>query len=165
MKRWTSPLLLAIALITAAVLLRGRGRLPETPEDAVSALFDAAERGDAAGYLRLLSGDLKTSVESTRSQLGSEGFAENLRLSVRGIKSFAISRAGSAPPDTAALEVELVFVDRNELQRFVLVQQNGGWAITALDKAQMRKPPVPYGTPVFEEGRGEGTEGPRDKGK
>ena len=142
---------LVVVLVAAAVLMRGRGRLPETPEDAVSAMFDAAGRGDAATYLNLLTGDLKGSVENSRSQLGAEGFSESLRRSVAGIKSFAVNRAPEATPGGTALDVELVFVDRNEMQRFFLVPQGGGWAIAAIDKAQMRKPPVAYGTPVFEE--------------
>lgn len=151
MKRWGAPVALIVLLAAVALLMRGRGRLPETPEDTVTALFDAAERGDAAGYLRLLTGELRISVESTRSQLGPDKYVESLRRSVAGIKNFAMFRSAAAAPGNVGLDVELVFVDRNELQRFLLVEQNGGWAIAAIERAEMRKPPVPYGTPVFEE--------------
>ena len=47
-------------------------------------------------------------------------------------------------------DVEIVFADRNERQRMLLVPERGGWAIASLEQAQMLKPPIPYGTPVFE---------------
>ena len=32
----------------------------------------------------------------------------------------------------------------------LLERKQGGWAISAIEAAQMLKPPIPYGTPVFE---------------
>jgi hypothetical protein len=150
-KRWGVPIVLAVGLVAVAGLLRGKGGLPKTPEDTIDALFDAAGRGDAAAYVRLLTGELKTTVESTRSQLGAEAYAESLRRTVSGIKGRATSRGGGDSSGSVALDVTLVFVDRHELQRFLLVEQGGGWAIAAISRAEMRKPPVAYGTPVFDE--------------
>ena len=82
-----------------------------------------------------------------------------------GIKGLAKTRGDDAslafpsvgqlrvPPNgrAVALDVELVFADRNERQRMLLVPQGNGWVITSIDTAQVIEPPVRYGTPVFEE--------------
>ncbi len=140
-----------VALVAVAFLLRGRDRLPQTPEDAVSAFFDAAGRGDDDAYLRLVAGQLRESLENTRDQLGTEAFRKDIQRSVAGIKGLAITQSNEARPGTTAIDVEIVFADRNERQRMLLVQTRNGWAITDIDKATMVKPPIPYGTPVFEE--------------
>ena len=109
-------------------------------------------RGDAPAYLATLAGTLRSSFESTRAQIGAEAFAASLRESVAGIKGFAISPVGESSPDRAELDVELVFSDRNERQRFVLVRQSGGWLVARIDKADTVKPPIPYDAPVFDTG-------------
>lgn len=144
-------IVVVLALIAAAFLLRGRDWLPTTPEDAVSAFFDAAGRGDDAAYLRLVGGELKISLEHTRAQLGAEGFRKELQRSAAGIKGLAVTRSGNAPPGRVSLDVDIVFVDRNERQRVLLVQEGSGWQITSIKPAATVKPPIPYGTPVFAE--------------
>ena len=153
MKRSGTFIALAVVLAVAAFLLRGKGR--QTPEDAARSLFEAAQRGDAAAYMALLTGRLRTAVESTQSQLGPDAFADSLRRSVAGIKGIGMSRAADAPAGNVALEVELTFADRNERQRFELAPQGGGWVIAAIDKAEVRNPSIPYGTPVFDDGSAE----------
>jgi hypothetical protein len=163
-KRWALPIALAVGLAAIALLLRGRGRLPETPDDTVAAFFDLAGKGDDVGYLRLVTGTLRSTLESTRSQLGAELFRENLRQSTRGMRGFAVQRGSDPPPGGVALEVELVFSDRNEKQRFLLIEEGNGWAICDIQKATMVKPPVPYGTPVFEEEAGKAESGKPNAG-
>ena len=99
-----------------------------------------------------MTGTLRSSFESTQSQIGAEAFAASLRESVAGMKGLAISPVGESSPDRAELDVELVFSDRNQRQRFVLLRQSGGWLIAAIDKADTVKPPIPYGAPVFDTG-------------
>jgi len=142
--------MLAIVLAAVALLLRGKGRLPPTPDEAVKSHFQAAERGDAPAYLATLTGALRSSFESTQAQIGAEGFAASLRESVAGMKSFAISPAGEVSPAEAELDVELVFADRNQRQRFVLIRQSGGWLVARIDKAETIKPPIPYGATVYD---------------
>ncbi len=149
-KRSAMSVILAVALATVAIALRGKGRLPDTPEDAVRALLLAAQDGETSVYLSLLSGSLKESFEATRSQLGAAAFRDSLRNSVAGMKGFAVSRSGESSEDRAALDVELVFSDRSEHQRFVLVRQHGGWATAAIDRAAVDKPAMPYNAPVFD---------------
>ena len=49
------------------------------------------------------------------------------------------------------LEVDLEFADRYERQRIGLVEQAGGWAIASITASELVRPPVSYGTPVYEE--------------
>ena len=149
------PTILVLVLVAVALLLRGKGRLPPTPDDAVNLLFQAAQSGDAPGYLAVLSGPLRTSFESTQSQIGAAAFAASLRESVAGMKGLAISPIGESSLDRAERDVELVFSDRNERQRFVLLRQGSGWLVTQIDKADRVKSPIPYGAPVFDAGESE----------
>ena len=151
MKKPILPILIVVLLIAAALALRGRGRLPDTPEKAVTELFAAASEGDDRAYLRLLTGGLRDSLENARNQAGVDAFRESLRRSATGIKGLAVTRADETGADLVALDVEIVFADRNERQRMLLELQRGGWAITDIQPAQMVKPPIPYGTPVSQE--------------
>jgi hypothetical protein len=149
-KRITVPAMLVLALAIVAIALRGKGRLAQTPEEAVNLFFQAAQRGDAPAFLAVLTGTLRSSFESTRSQIGAAAFVAGLRESVAGIKGFAVSAAGRSQPGQAELDVELVFSDHNERQRFVLLRQSGGWLVASIDKADVVKPPSPYGAPAFD---------------
>jgi len=150
-----------VALVVLAFLLRSRDRLPQSPEDTVSAFFDAAGRGDDDAYLRLVWGQLRESLGNTRDQLGADAFRKDIQRSVAGIKGLAITQSNDARPGTTAIDVEIVFADRNERQRMLLLQERNGWVITSIEKATMVKPPIPYGTPVFEEPQpaGDGAKG------
>jgi hypothetical protein len=145
------PIVVIVLLIVAAFALRSRERLPETPEETVTELFAAASEGDDRAYLRLLTGELRKSLEHARSQAGVEAFRAELRRSMQGVKGHALTRSDDAPSGMVAIDVELTFVDRNEVQRMLLEPRSGGWAISSIGAAQMVKPPIPYGTPVYEE--------------
>ena len=149
--KWIAHVIVLAALAAGALLLRNRDQRPDTPEATLSAFFDAAGRGDDASYLRLAGGALARSLEETRREQGPAAFREQLRRSNAGLKGLAVSRAADAPSDGVALSLELVFADRVERQRALLVPQGAGWAITSLTTATHQKPAVPYGTPVFEE--------------
>jgi hypothetical protein len=129
-------------------VLRNRDQLPATPEAAVSALFDAASRGDDAIYLKLLAGDLRRSLEDSRSQMGVEAFRKGLKQSTAGLKAVATSAAG-ATGDQTLLDVDLVFADRNERQSIALAPKDNGWQVVSISAAVFQKPDVLYGTPVF----------------
>ncbi len=151
MKKRALQLVVVLGLVALAFVLRSRGSLPGTPEDAVSAFFDAAGNGDDDAYLRLVDGELRESLEHTRAQLGAQAFRRSLERSSHGIKGLAVTRSGNAPPGLVALNVEIVFTDRNERQRMLLLQKRTGWVITSIEGATMVKPSIPYGTPVFVE--------------
>jgi hypothetical protein len=153
-KRWALPIGVAAALAVAAFALRGRSRQPETADGTVSAFFAAAKAGDDDAYVRLTSGQLRATLENTRSQLGAAAFRESLRQTAAGIKGLATTAGSDAPPGQTAVEVDIVFADRNERQRMFLAPLGAGWTIDAITAADMRKPSVPYGTPVFDEASG-----------
>jgi hypothetical protein len=159
-KKWLPQALLVMLLAVLALLLRGRDRLPETPEKTVTEFFTAAGEGDDRAYLRLVTGELRESLEHARSQEGAEAFRQGLRRSTAGLKGHATSRLGDARPfgggseishrwdGPVALEVTLIFPDRHEIQTMRFEPTGGGWAIAAIEQARMVKPPIPYCTPV-----------------
>jgi len=149
-KKWLPHLLLVVLLVGLALTLRNRDRLPETPEKTVTEFFLAAGEGDDRAYLRLATGALRKSLEQARRESGAEAFRRGLRRSAGGIKGLAVTRADDAPAPLAAVDVEIVFADRNERQRMLLEPIRGGWAIASIEQAEMVKPPVAYGTPVSE---------------
>jgi len=164
-KPWVWKALVAVGLVALAIALRGRKpaqpasgtaprlfrRGPETPEATVTAFFDAASRGDPSAYLGLTTGGVRARLDGNRSELGPDGFKAEIQRSARDVKGLAVSRSADQPPEGVALDVELVFLDRNERQRFTLLPSGGGWLIAGITPAQTAKPAIPYGTPVFEE--------------
>ncbi len=159
MKPWVWKALVAAGLVALALALRGRkpagptraGGAQGKPEDLVTAFFDAAARGDASAYLALTTGGVRARLEGSRSELGADGFKAEIQRSAVDVKGLAVSRAAEQPPEGVALDVELVFIDRNERQRFTLLASGSGWRIADITPAQTVKPAIPYGTPVFEE--------------
>jgi len=151
MKRRIAQILLVLGLCFLAVVLRRRDDLPKTPEDTVSAFFDAAANGDDDTYLKLVSGRLRESLQYDRDQIGIRAFRDNLRRSASGIKGLAITRKDGAPADQVGLDLEIVFADRNERQQILLARQGNGWVITSIDSAVTTSPSKPYGSPVYEE--------------
>jgi len=166
-KTWGLRILVIATLAVSAFWLRGRGPPPPAPgsidsppsseapdwseaSKTVTDFFQAAGEGDDEAYLDLLDGPLRRSLEETRSELGVEEFRRMLRRSVEAIKGLAVTPGEGAPGGGLALDVEIVFADRNEYQRMVLSGKGRAWRITSIDKARMVKPAVPYGTPVFE---------------
>ena len=148
--RTAVALVLVAALAVAGFVFRGRDQLPKSPEATVSEFFDAASQGDDRAYLRLLDGGLRRSLSAERSQQGADAFRDGIRRTAAGIKGLATMPNSDAPDGMVALDVDIVFADRNENQRILLAPKGNGWAIVSIDAAQMSKPPIPYGTPVFE---------------
>jgi len=66
---------------------------------------------------------------------------------VRGLAVRA-SEKQEAGPDRVRLPVELVYVDRNELQTYVLHREGTGWRIGRIDPVRSAPTLIPYGTPV-----------------
>ncbi|GAB6167395.1 hypothetical protein JCM19992_33950 [Thermostilla marina] len=150
MKRRGWQIALVAALIVLAVVLQRRNRLPDSPERAVTAFFDAAEAGDDSAYLRLTDGELKNRLEATRREQGADAFRRALKQTAQGLKALNMIRAPESSEERVVLDVDLVYEDRSERQRFTLEKRSGGWIITALESAEYYQPEIPYGTPVFE---------------
>ncbi len=176
--RTTVAVVLVMGLVVVGLVLRGRDRLAATPEAAgwvlpgrdrlqatpeavVSEFFDAAKRGDDRAYLRFVDGELRKSLAAERSQQGGEAFREGIRRTAAGIKGLATMPSSDAPDGMVALDVDIVFADRIESQRMLLRPKGNGWIIASIGAAQMSKPPVAYGTPVFESVDNQSTESPQ----
>lgn len=151
MRNWILGIAMGAGLVVLALLLRNRDELPETPTAAVSALIDAARGADAGAYLKLTSGPLRAKLEQTQTEMGNDGFQQYLRQFGEGIKGLAMPAGDDTQSDTITLDVEFIFADRNEVQQMTFLRRRNGWTITSMETAEMVKPPVPYGTPVFEE--------------
>ena len=150
MRKWALRILVVALLVVLALALRIRERLPTTPEETVSRFLQAASEGDDRTYLRLDTGPLRESLEDARGQAGADAFCESLRRSTAGLKGHAMTRLDDSPSGPVALDVTLVFADRNEVQTIRLEPKSGGWVIASIGAARTVKPSVPYGTPVFE---------------
>jgi hypothetical protein len=177
MKKWTLQILLVVALVALAFALRRRDKSQPpakrpaasegkiTPESIALEFFDAASRGDDAAYLELTTGELRKSLENDRAELGAEAFREELRRSALGVKGLAVMPVDdSVPSGLAAVDVDHTFVDRIERQRVLLKPQGKGWVIFSIEAAEMIKPAIPYGTPVFEEPKPAAKEEPAGRG-
>lgn len=149
MKKRIIQAVLLLALVGVAFALRTRDRRYGTPEATISAFFAAAAEGDDRLYLRLTGGELKRELTQLRKQQGVTAFREELRRSVSGVKGRAMTRGGSAPNGFVTMDVEHVFVDRNEQQRFLLSQTAGGWLLESIGQADVNRPLIPYGTSVM----------------
>ena len=184
MKTWALRIVLIAALVGMAMWLRGRGpqnaATPDAPQDVpavsepagsnwggpsrvVNDFFQAAGDGDDDAYLRLVDGQLRRTLEQNRAELGADAFRKSLRRSAAAVKGLAVTPAKDTSGATVALDVEIVFADRNEYQRMVLAPKGRGWVITTIDQARRIEPAVPYGTPVFEEPSSENKETPNDR--
>ena len=149
MKKSVLQLALIAVLVAAAFLLRGRSRLPQTPEETIASFFDAATEGNDRAYLALTAGPLRRSLDQLRRQQGAEAFRANLRSTNNGLLGQAVQKLPQAASGTVGCQVDLVFADRQETQTFWLVEKSGGWAIESIETAQVSQPEIPYGTPVF----------------
>ncbi|MBT3375964.1 MAG: hypothetical protein HN742_15325 [Lentisphaerae bacterium] len=149
MKQRIIQVSLVVALVAAVVVLRERDQLYDTPEATISAFFEAAGKGEDKLYLRLTTGELKRELLQLRKQQGMATFREEMRRSTTGVKGRAMTRGRNAPNGLIAVDVEHVFVDRNEEQRFLLSETGSGWLIQSIGQADVSRPLIPYGTPVM----------------
>ncbi len=145
------PALLAL-IILAVFLARSErpGPVPSGPDECVRAMFAAAREGRVADYLDSFCDPLRASLADNARTMGSAKFREYLQSVTDPVMGMAFSDVVERNPEEAALRCELVFKDRNEVQRFLLRKLSGRWRIADMTPAERIKPPVPYGTKVFE---------------
>jgi hypothetical protein len=148
--------ILTLLLIGAGVWFAARNRPMNsadvaTPEDAVQAMLDASRRGDAAAYLDCFTEAIRPQLDATRQQMGEARFREYLAESQAPVMGVATSRLPETRSDRARIEVEFILRDKNQRQTVELRNYSGRWQIEAMSQAIHAKPPIPYGTKVFEE--------------
>jgi ketosteroid isomerase-like protein len=122
-----------------------------TPEDCVQAMLDASRRGDTAAYLDCFSETMRPQLDATRQQMGEARFREYLAESQSPVMGVATSRLPETRPERARIEVEFILRDKNQRQTIELRNDAGRWQIEAMSQSVYTKPPIPYGTKVFEE--------------
>ncbi|MCX6909805.1 MAG: hypothetical protein NTY01_17430 [Verrucomicrobia bacterium] len=148
---------LTLLLIGAGVWFAARNRPADfggamsTPEDAIQAMLDASRRGDARAYLDCFTDALRPQLDATRQQMGEARFREYLMESQAPVMGVATTRLADARPDRARCEVEFILRDKNQRQTIEMKNESGRWRIEAMSHAVYARPPIPYGTKVFEE--------------
>lgn len=155
MSRRLLAAVLAVALLVGAAVYSRRaqppaspsGELPASPQDCLSRMVEAAQRGDVAAYLACFSGALH---EELANQARSPRFGEHLSASVAELKGIATHPSNTPTPDAVELVVERLFVRHNEVQRVMLRRADGRWRIERMTSLGTAVPPVEYGTPVFQ---------------
>jgi hypothetical protein len=120
------------------------------PEDSVRTMFAAARDGRTADYLACFCESLRASLDDTARSMGDPKFREYIQGSAAPIMGMAFSDIAVRNATEATLRCELVFKDRNEVQRFALKRTGSRWLISAMTPAERIQPPVKYGTKVFE---------------
>jgi hypothetical protein len=148
--------ILTLLLIGAGVWFTARNRPTNsadaaTPEDAVQAMLDASRRGDTVAYLDCFTETMRPQLDATRQQMSEARFREYLAESQAPVMGVATSRLPETRPDHARIEVEFILRDKNQRQTVELKNDAGQWRIEAMSQAVHAKPPLPYGTKVFEE--------------
>ncbi len=165
MKSRLAPIILTGVLIALAFLLfRGKegGRLAgrssgsgnernerPTPEDTVFEMVQAAQKGDTATYLDCFWGPLRTRLEQTRTEMGRQAFAEYLAEGAGAIKG--VATIGEPEPVGADMRVqaEMVYEDKNEMQKFDLTERRGKWRISGMENPSRIKTIIPYGSEAY----------------
>lgn len=148
--------ILTLLLIGAGVWFTARNRSvisadAATAEDAIQTMLDASRRGDARAYLDCFTDAMRPQLDATCQQMGEARFREYLTESQAPVMGVATSRLPETRPDRARIEVEFIFRDKNQRQTVELKQEGGRWRIETMSQAVHAKPPIPYGTKVFEE--------------
>jgi len=148
--------LLTLLLIAAGVWVAARNRpgggsAGATPEDAINAMLDASRRGDARAYLGCFTEAMRPQLDATRQQMGDARFREYLMESQAPVMGVATMKKGDARPDLVRYEVEFVLRDKNQRQMVELKREGERWLIDSMGQSVYAKPPIPYGTKVFDD--------------
>jgi hypothetical protein len=147
---------LTLLLIAAGVWFSSRNRpagggSAATPEEAIHAMLDAARRGDARAYLASFTDALRPQLEATRQQMGDARFREYLVESQAPVMGVATMKKADLRPDLVRYEVEFVHKDKNQRQLVELKKAGNRWLVDSMGQAVYAKPPIPYGTKVFDD--------------
>jgi len=122
---------------------------PDNPTDTINRMMDAARDGDVDGYLACFSGQMEKTLRQSVAEMSNSGFADYLKTNNKQIKGFAMYAPTEVSESAVDVQVEYVYADRNEAQRFRLERLSGHWTITKVDGIERVETIVPYGTPVY----------------
>lgn len=148
--------LLTLLLIAAGVWYGsqnqpGGGSTAATPEDAINTMLDACRRGDARAYLGCFTETMRPQLDATRQQMGDTRFREYLMESQVPVMGVATMKKGDVRPDLVRYEIEFVLKDKNQRQMVELKREGERWLVDSMGQSVYAKPPIPYGTKVFDD--------------
>ena len=142
-----------MVLVLLAAL--GMGCAPDTPRgsealDCIRAMSQYSREGRVEEYLNCFAPEMRQRLVRVRQEMKDAAFAEQLRRRAEPVRGIAFSDETPLDANTVQIKVEWVFEDRNEVQMFRLTKADGLWKIAEMTEARYKKPPVPYGTKVFD---------------
>lgn len=121
---------------------------PQTPEDGVYKMLDAARAGDTDRYLDCFAGAMRTQIEQIIKETSRSKFTRYLRNQNKLFTSVAVTANENPVPENAHVRIEYVFPERNEVQDLYLRQESGTWRITKVIGSEQITTLIPYGTAV-----------------
>jgi hypothetical protein len=161
LKRWIAAAITAALLVI--VLWAGRQKpirlasgMAETPQQCLTQMFAAAEKGNIPAYLDCFTGEQRTQVEREMAAHSPEEASRALAQAQTLLKGRAVHNSAQRDPqsDQAEVTVERIYAHHHEMQKYHLRRESGVWKISFLAPAEKVQPAVPYGTlvaPVEEE--------------
>jgi hypothetical protein len=117
-------------------------------QDAIYGMLDAARAGDVAAYLESYAGKMRSAIEQSVSETGTDRFSRYLKDSNSAIKGVAVYDPEPVSVREMRVRLEYVYQDRNETQTYYLENVDGNWKITRIDGSERANTLIPYGTPV-----------------
>jgi hypothetical protein len=141
---------LVLGALAGALIWSRSGSGFATPEDCISAYYEACQAGDGARYLGCLGEPLRSRSREWLDE-GSAGVEALRRKAVRGW-----ARDGAAPPagDEARLDVDEIRTGGIRRVQFQLRRSVRGWLIVGMTVLEEKAPLYPYGTDVRGESPG-----------
>ncbi|MBI5393676.1 MAG: hypothetical protein HZA91_00085 [Verrucomicrobia bacterium] len=144
-------LLIAVGVWYASQNRPAGGSAAATPEDAINTMLDASRRGDTRAYLGCFTETMRPQLDASRQQMGDARFREYLMESQAPVMGVATMKKGDVRPDLVRYEIEFVLKDKNQRQMVELKRESERWLIDSMGQSVYAKPPIPYGTKVFDD--------------
>ena len=141
------------ALFAAILHLAECGDNAQYSSGAIDCIRDMSRysrEGRVEDYLNCFESKLRTRLASARAEMKKGEFAEYLRRRAEPVRGIAFSDETILDENAIRIKVEWVFVDRNEVQFFMLKKIEEAWKIADMTEARYKRPPIPYGTKVFD---------------
>lgn len=139
----------AIILIVCSLAVGCGVSRKDRPEAPVWNMFKAAGSADVKGYLNCFSEQIVDKIKATIEEMGYDQFRRYLRNMDESIMGIAITDRENIAEDKIRLKVELVFRDRNEVQKIVVGKERGAWKIVEMSDSARIKTLIPYGTNLY----------------
>ena len=121
---------------------------PQTPEDSVYKMLDAARAGNTEAYLESFSGEMKTQIAEVINETSRQKFQQYLLKQNSAFTGVAVSVRDRPDADDARLRVEYVYPERNEVQDVYVRKEGSSWRIYKVLGSEQITTLIPYGTAV-----------------